>query len=782
MRLLLILLLTLNLLQAKKIALLIGNNDYSFQPLSNPLHDVDGIYNTLKEIGFDISKKDVLKNASQSQMQKALANFSQRAKSAEIALVYFSGHGMQVNNRNYMFPARTTATKPVDLFGLVDLDYFIQSASSAKYGIILVDACRNNPLVKYFQNGKHKGSVAKKGLGQVTPTVGQVVIGFATSAGDTADDGNGRMSPYAKALSVRLKEKDDIRNILGKVAKDVSSKYEQNPIYRANLAYAVYLKSILEPISFPHGGIKSETYKGSDSGDGDGDGDDSFNDYEDDCVINKICKYGIKSPSFNNYIDTTVGDRLNTTEGITDERKFFVLKNYKYDNIYKNIVNVKIGDIIQGRSFIHNNGVENGLYTAKNVTLKILGFHKIGKDAKGKEVFESKAISDNNGNFHITQSISASNILVGSKTIKDDAIVHSIDGKKFNLQFTADNSYVKSVSVFKDRVAPKINSSKLVSKNGNNIGSVKASKEDTFYLYTAFRVVDVNAHDYDLSVNETVENKLVYDKNKGYVTQKNLKISSANKLVYRLAIENDSSSITAATGTKIYKEYDKNKLKITWMSPECTNNTNYSKDKGRITCSGIDLNPGAKYTFDILAKIKDGARGKIYGSSEIISDNDIDKSNNKSATVVNIINTKYNLKINETVENRLVYNNNKGKVTQRNLNIAKKSEIIYRLSIENDSSSITASTGTKIYKEYNKNKLKITWMSPECTNNTNYSKDKGRITCSGIELNPKETYFFDILVKIKDGTRGKVYGSSEIVSDNDIDKSNNKSTTTLFIE
>jgi len=241
MRLLLILLLTLNLLQAKKIALLIGNNDYSFQPLSNPLHDVDGIYKTLIEIGFKKSDIKVLKNASKTEMESELANFSQRATSAEIALVYFSGHGMQVNNRNYMFPARTTATKPVDLFGLVDLDYFIQSASSAKYGIILVDACRNNPLVKYFQNGKHKGSVAKKGLGQVTPTVGQVVIGFATSAGDTADDGNGRMSPYAKALSVRLKEKDDIRNILGKVASDVSKKYNQNPIYRANLASSVYL-------------------------------------------------------------------------------------------------------------------------------------------------------------------------------------------------------------------------------------------------------------------------------------------------------------------------------------------------------------------------------------------------------------------------------------------------------------------------------------------------------------------------------------------------------------
>jgi len=149
---------------------------------------------------------------------------------------------MQVNNTNYMFPAKANPTKPVDLFGLVDLNYFIQSASSAKYGIILVDACRNNPLVKYFQNGKHKGSTAKKGLGPVTPTVGQVVIGFATSAGDTADDGSGSMSPYARALSVRLKEPNkDITKVLGLVALDVSGKHNQNPVIRTNLAYDVCL-------------------------------------------------------------------------------------------------------------------------------------------------------------------------------------------------------------------------------------------------------------------------------------------------------------------------------------------------------------------------------------------------------------------------------------------------------------------------------------------------------------------------------------------------------------
>jgi len=78
-------------------------------------------------------------------------------------------------------------------------------------------------------------------LGQVTPTSGQIVIGFATRAGETANDGYGNISPYAKALANRLKERDDIRNILGKVALDVSKKYNQYPIYKANLAYSVFL-------------------------------------------------------------------------------------------------------------------------------------------------------------------------------------------------------------------------------------------------------------------------------------------------------------------------------------------------------------------------------------------------------------------------------------------------------------------------------------------------------------------------------------------------------------
>ena len=227
----------------EKVALLIGNTDYKFQPLSNPVNDVRAISRTLIEIGFHKKNVTVLENVSKVEIEKALYTFNQRAASAEIALIYFSGHGMQVNNKNYMFPARTTATKPVDLFGLVDLNYFIQSASSAKYGIILVDACRTNPLVKYFQNQQYNtnGKNIKKGtkgLGQIDTkqNKGEFIIGFATSIGNTADDGVGKTSPYAKALVKNIKKDLEIRKVLGEVGKDVQKEYpHQNPIVKFTL-------------------------------------------------------------------------------------------------------------------------------------------------------------------------------------------------------------------------------------------------------------------------------------------------------------------------------------------------------------------------------------------------------------------------------------------------------------------------------------------------------------------------------------------------------------------
>ena len=240
MRYFLLIFLFIQLLSAgEKIALLIGNTDYKFQPLYNPINDVRAIKKTLIEIGFKKENVIVLENASRKEMINALSLFRNKASMAKIALVYFSGHGMQVNNSNYMFPANTKATTLLDIEKLVNLNSFIDSTTTAKYGIILIDACRNNPLTRNFRPN-YKGGGIKRGLGQVKLELDHTVIGFATRAGSVADDGNNNNSPYAKALSENLKLNLDIRPILSQVGRDVfqatiNNKVPQNPIYEDTL-------------------------------------------------------------------------------------------------------------------------------------------------------------------------------------------------------------------------------------------------------------------------------------------------------------------------------------------------------------------------------------------------------------------------------------------------------------------------------------------------------------------------------------------------------------------
>ena len=231
-------------LSAERVALLIGNTQYEFQPLSNPVHDVRAIEKKLIEIGFKTKNIKTLTNASQIEIQKALLAFKKRASKSEIALIYFSGHGIQVNNENFLFPANTTAQSELDLMGLIKLNYFIDSASSAKYSVVLIDACRNNPLVNNFQIQGKKGSTAKRGLGQVNPKRKEVIIGFATDEGNIANDGKGNNSPYAKAFIENLTLNLDIRKVLGQVGIDVqkATNYTQNPIAKSTLGrYSVCL-------------------------------------------------------------------------------------------------------------------------------------------------------------------------------------------------------------------------------------------------------------------------------------------------------------------------------------------------------------------------------------------------------------------------------------------------------------------------------------------------------------------------------------------------------------
>lgn len=245
MRLILLLFLTLNLLNAQKIALLIGNQDYdkaSLQ-LKNPINDIEAIEETLEGIGFEV---ELLKDASKREMEDALDDFYERAEEVEIALVYFSGHGLQVfdvdTDRviNYLLPIEANVKRLRDLKKLIRLDQVVSDSSSAKKAIVLIDACRENPLYDEIANifRKHgtKSTSVSKGLGQIDFKTNDVLIAFATTSNSTANDGVGELSPYAKALSRNLQTSADISLVLRDVRDDVlvSTNHEQEPVIIKN--------------------------------------------------------------------------------------------------------------------------------------------------------------------------------------------------------------------------------------------------------------------------------------------------------------------------------------------------------------------------------------------------------------------------------------------------------------------------------------------------------------------------------------------------------------------
>ena len=229
MRLLLIVFLTLNVLYAKKIALLIGNSDYAKKTLSNPTNDIDLLAQKLsdKKIGFTVYKRP---NLSKSQMIKALRKFYNRVDGNTIALIYFSGHGVHstLDGKNYLIPIggfRTLLNESQLSDVAVSDGYLLGSTSGAKFSILLLDACRRNDFAQ---------SRGDKGLGQPQSGLGNdYIISYATDVGKTANDGYSN-SPYALALSHYLLEDSPIEEVFRKVRKEVSSTTDgkQHPLYK----------------------------------------------------------------------------------------------------------------------------------------------------------------------------------------------------------------------------------------------------------------------------------------------------------------------------------------------------------------------------------------------------------------------------------------------------------------------------------------------------------------------------------------------------------------------
>jgi uncharacterized caspase-like protein/peptidoglycan hydrolase-like protein with peptidoglycan-binding domain len=225
-------------LAEKRVALIIGNGAYqSVAKLSNPLKDANAIKTLFEKAGFDWVR--MRQDVGNLEFKRALREFMDAAQDADIAVVYYAGHGIQVRDMNYMIPVDAKLATEIDAEDeAVSLDRIVAALEPAKrLRLVILDACRDNPFARTMKR-RVATRALNGGLARMEPTLGDTLIAYAAKAGSTAEDGDGQNSPFAVALIKHLAVPGlDIRLAFGRVRDEVlkSTGYKQEPFVYGSL-------------------------------------------------------------------------------------------------------------------------------------------------------------------------------------------------------------------------------------------------------------------------------------------------------------------------------------------------------------------------------------------------------------------------------------------------------------------------------------------------------------------------------------------------------------------
>lgn len=203
-----------------RVALVIANDAYRNVPaLKNPPSDAALIAASLRKAGF--TSVETVRNLDKASLEAALQRFGSNADGADVAMVYYAGHGIEVAGRNFLVPvsARLLRDRDAD-FEAVPLDTVLRALESSRLRLVVLDACRENPFaVNMARSGA--GRSVGRGLARVEPE-GDTLVAYAARAGAIAADGGGTNSPFASALAKRILEPGvDVRLMFGRVRDDV---------------------------------------------------------------------------------------------------------------------------------------------------------------------------------------------------------------------------------------------------------------------------------------------------------------------------------------------------------------------------------------------------------------------------------------------------------------------------------------------------------------------------------------------------------------------------------
>lgn len=212
----------------RRMALVMADDDYRLvRPLANAVNDGEAMEAALKALGFEVVLET---NRDLRRMRRALDDFREDAKGADVALVYFSGHGVEISGENRLLPVDADASS-LDALAKTSLkleEVREAVSATAKVGLIVLDACRSDPFSGKVSEGRGATSLAKDIADEVKPGLGRVgraeniLFAFSAAPGETAADGTGQNSPFTSALTKYLGTDGlEIRSVLTLVQQEV---------------------------------------------------------------------------------------------------------------------------------------------------------------------------------------------------------------------------------------------------------------------------------------------------------------------------------------------------------------------------------------------------------------------------------------------------------------------------------------------------------------------------------------------------------------------------------
>ena len=205
-----------------RVALVVGNSTYAhIGRLPNPDNDARDISAALQRLGFEVTTE---LDADRVELTEALRAFTRQSAGADVSLVFYAGHGIEMDGVNYLVPVDARLERDVDVrFETVTVDDLLVSTTGASLRLVILDACRNNPLARSMQRTAATRTVSGGSFADLNEDLlrDETLVAYAAAAGTTAADGRGRNSPYTAALLSHLETPLEIGLLFRRVRAQV---------------------------------------------------------------------------------------------------------------------------------------------------------------------------------------------------------------------------------------------------------------------------------------------------------------------------------------------------------------------------------------------------------------------------------------------------------------------------------------------------------------------------------------------------------------------------------